>query len=410
MYAHVEHFRQSESFRYTIATFFAVFLFAFASTAQAATLSFSPASGTYSVGDTISISLNVSSTDQAINAVSGTVDFPADILQAVSVSKANSVLTLWIQEPVRSNADGTVTFAGVVPNPGFTGAGGNIITINFRAKASGTGKLTVTSAETLANDGSGTNVLKGSSSATLTVGEAKAKAKEVAPEKKVTPEEKPVVEQPAPTTEQLQIPIVTNVTKSVALGNTAQVDGSSIYPGATARLTLQGNNGPALTPEAIVGENGVFTITQMHNLVPGDYIGSVVITRDGLQSSPSGAFVIRFEDKPFLSRLVEFLSQPVFLTLFVLVSTFILGFFCGRYYMRFRRHMPMHDTLHEVDVEVHKAFLKLRERVNRSIAELEKESENRELTPAEERFVKEMAGTIKEAEKVIEKEIRDVEK
>ncbi len=410
MYANAEPFRRIELFRYTIATFFGVFFFAFASTAQAATLSFSPSSGTYSVGDTISISLNVSSTDQAINAVSGTVDFPADILQAVSVSKTNSVLTLWVQEPVRSNADGTVTFGGVVPNPGFTGAGGNIITISFRAKASGTGKLTVTSGETLANDGSGTNVLKGISSATLTVGEAKTKAKVTPSEKKETPEEKPVVETSAIATEQLQIPIVTNVTKSVALGGTAQVDGSSIYPGATARLTLQGNSGPALTPEAVVGENGVFAIMQVHNLVPGDYIGSVIIEQDGLQSQPSGSFVIRFEDKPFLSRLLELLSQPIFLTLLVLILTFILGFISGRYYVRFRRHMPMHDTLHEVDVEVHKAFLKLREKINRLIAGLEKEGENRELTAAEKRFVEEMAGTIKETEKSIEKDIRNVEK
>lgn len=138
---------------------------------RAATLSLSPIDTTVSTGATISEVVLVSSPTQALNAVSGTVFFPTDLLQVVSVSKANSILSLWVQEPTFSNANGTITFAGVVPNPGYTGTRGTVLSIQFRAKKEGVAVVTFTSAsEVLANDGNGTNILTATQSATITVG------------------------------------------------------------------------------------------------------------------------------------------------------------------------------------------------------------------------------------------------
>lgn len=145
-------------------------LFLMPSPVLAATLGFSPTNVTVSVGSTMTETVVVSSTNQAINAVSGVVSFPADLLQVVSVSKTNSILSLWIQDPTFSNTDGTVTFTGVVPNPGYIGAGGKVISIQFRAKKSGTGTvaLSSSSSQVLANDGNGTDVLTSTNSATVT--------------------------------------------------------------------------------------------------------------------------------------------------------------------------------------------------------------------------------------------------
>lgn len=139
------------------------------SSVLAATLGFSPTNATVSVGSTMTETVVVSSTNQAINAVSGVVSFPADLLQVVSVSKTNSILSLWIQDPTFSNTDGTVTFTGVVPNPGYIGSGGKVISIQFRAKKSGTGTVALSSSsQVLANDGNGTDVLTSTNSATVT--------------------------------------------------------------------------------------------------------------------------------------------------------------------------------------------------------------------------------------------------
>lgn len=141
--------------------------------AFAATLSLSPSNTSVSVNGTFTERVLVSSSDQAMNAVSGTITFPAGTLQVVSVSKG-ATIPLWVQDPAYSNSDGTITFSGVVPNPGYQGSGGTIITIVFRATAAGTATVRFSSASVLANDGQGTELLTSAPSATITVGAAPA--------------------------------------------------------------------------------------------------------------------------------------------------------------------------------------------------------------------------------------------
>ena len=142
------------------------------SIASAANLYFSPSSGSHAVGATLSVSVYVSSADQAMNAASGVVSFPADKLEVTSLSKNGSIFTLWVQEPSFSNSAGSVSFEGIVLNPGFTGASGKVITINFRVKAAGTALLNFSSGSALANDGKGTNILASLGNAQFSLGGA----------------------------------------------------------------------------------------------------------------------------------------------------------------------------------------------------------------------------------------------
>jgi len=134
-------------------------LFSIFSHANAATLFLSPANGSYSVGQTFSVSVYVSSSDQAMNAVSVNISFPSNLLQVVSLSKTNSIITNWVQEPSFSNTSGTINLEGIVLNPGYQGNSGRIITITFKAKSAGTAEVVFTSSSVLANDGLGTNIL-----------------------------------------------------------------------------------------------------------------------------------------------------------------------------------------------------------------------------------------------------------
>lgn len=139
--------------------------------AFAATLTFSPAAAIVTAGTTFTVAVEVSSPDQAMNAASGDVSFPTNKLRALSVSNSNSVMSLWVQNPTFSNAAGAgdVNFAGVVLNPGFTGADGNVVTIRFQALAAGNAALSFADGSVLANDGNGTNILSSLGTANITI-------------------------------------------------------------------------------------------------------------------------------------------------------------------------------------------------------------------------------------------------
>lgn len=141
----------------------AIFFFGFfcnAQRVQAASFYFSPKAGSYQVGKNIAVSIYASA-QESVNAFQGTINFPEDKLQLVSVSKSGSIMSLWVQEPSFSNTNGTAQFEGVVLNPGFTGSGGKILTLTFKAKASGVAEVFFGDGSILANDGAGTNVLSG---------------------------------------------------------------------------------------------------------------------------------------------------------------------------------------------------------------------------------------------------------
>jgi hypothetical protein len=121
------------------------------------------------VGDTFSVGIAVEASDMAFNAVSGTLSFPAGSVEVVSLSKASSVISLWVQEPSFSNSGGTVSFEGIVLNPGYKGSNARILTVQFRAKKEGTVPLTFSGSEVLANDGSGTSILSTAGKGSYTI-------------------------------------------------------------------------------------------------------------------------------------------------------------------------------------------------------------------------------------------------
>ncbi len=176
---------KAQKIKFIISFAFAAVVFAVLPVAaSAATLNFSPSSGSHAVGTTFSVSIYVSSADQALNAASGVISFPNDKLEVTSLSKTGSIFTLWVQEPAFSNSAGTVNFEGIVLNPGFTGSSGKAITIVFRTKAAGNAPLTFSSGSALANDGKGTNILTGMGDANFSIGTIQPGAPEI-----VTPAE-----------------------------------------------------------------------------------------------------------------------------------------------------------------------------------------------------------------------------
>lgn len=191
--------------------YFLFLVLSFNNTAFAADLSLTPSSGNYNVGDNFSVKLRVSSPSASINAVSSGINFSNDTIVLSSISKAGSVITLWPVEPSFVNQAGSASIDGVAIS-GFTGNSGTVVTLNFRAVKEGPAYVRFSGASVLANDGSGTNVLQGSSSASFTINK-----KEIS-----------VIEPKEPVIKKVQIPQITNLPNVIKI---QQIESSVSEPG-----------------------------------------------------------------------------------------------------------------------------------------------------------------------------------
>lgn len=162
--------------RYRILGLFLVcFLyFVFTPNVFAATLSLSPGTGVYTAGSSFTARVLVNTGADSINAAEGSLKFDPSVLQVVSLTKG-SVFSLWAVDPTYSNSAGTISFGGGSP-AGYKGSAGVVLSVTFRAKAAGTGKVTFNSGSVLAADGRGTNVLTSMNSGSYTIAAAEVPA------------------------------------------------------------------------------------------------------------------------------------------------------------------------------------------------------------------------------------------
>lgn len=132
----------------------------------------SPSSSSYAHGTTFSVRVLVNTDGSSINAVSGRLSFPTNILNVVSISKDSSIVNLWVKEPSFSNENGVVSFEGITLGGGYSGSDGRAIIVNFKAIGGGKADVKFDSASLLSNDGMGTNILEETKPASFVIGES----------------------------------------------------------------------------------------------------------------------------------------------------------------------------------------------------------------------------------------------
>ena len=152
----------------------------------AADLVVSPATGSFSAGQTFTATVRAVPGGDSVNAVEATMAFDSENLSVVSVSKAGSVFSLWTTEPTFSNAAGTISFGGGSPTP-FTSTS-NILTVTFRTIGEGDGTVSFSRASVLAADGRGTDVFNNGTGASYTVAGAATPTPTPTPEPTPEPE------------------------------------------------------------------------------------------------------------------------------------------------------------------------------------------------------------------------------
>lgn len=149
-----------------VAIAFALFLLS-ASSVWAATITLTPPSGSYAVGQTFTVGIQAQPGGANINSIESTLSYDPAVVSVTGVSKDGSAFSLWTTEPAFSNANGTITFGGGSPTP-FSAAS-RILTVSFRAVTAGTAAVTFGETSILAADGRGTDVFESATDGTYTI-------------------------------------------------------------------------------------------------------------------------------------------------------------------------------------------------------------------------------------------------
>lgn len=91
-----------------------------ASVAEAALLYLDPNQAAINPGDTVVLSVRVDPSEgECINAIDGIIEYDPAV-QPVDISRGQSIMPLWVEEPIIDRENNRITFAGGIPN-GYCG-------------------------------------------------------------------------------------------------------------------------------------------------------------------------------------------------------------------------------------------------------------------------------------------------
>lgn len=377
------------------ATIFTTILVGLPFSVLADTLFLSPASGTSPVDQTLSVKVFVSSPSKAVNAFSGSIKFPADKLRVDSISKAGSVVSLWVEEPTFSNTDGTIKFEGVIPNPGYTGAAGTLVTVNFKPVAMGSAEVKFTGGAVLANDGNGTNVLRNSIGGTYEITAA-------APVKQ-TPKE-PTVKTPV----ELKVPEITYYMSKVYSGSDFVVQGTS-FSKAIVHIYFESEGVETIKIDTTADGAGRFFVSYDKPIPEGKYeLYAVAENQSGSKSLPSDKKSVTVTSATAPQPLLSF-SQSLWILLLILLLLVLFIIMWAKKRVKDVKQ-EIREELEEMEDTIDKTFESPRQSIEKNISSLEGNHNSGSLTYEQGKAVSKLNESLADTEKEIIKEIRKVEK
>jgi len=144
---------------------------------------FDPAEKEAHIGDTFVLDVRIDNEDECINVIDLVIEYDNKVVSAVDVGRGDSLITLWVEPPVIDDAAGTVSFSGGIPggycgrivgDPGLSNLLAKVVftTSGYKLNPSEGDKGIVRlsdSSRVLLNDGLGTEVILGTTTAKVTL-------------------------------------------------------------------------------------------------------------------------------------------------------------------------------------------------------------------------------------------------
>ncbi len=112
-------------------------------------------------GQEFTVPVQLRSDTENANLFVAKINFPASLLEVVGINDDNSVITTWAEQ-FYDNTTGQISLVGGVPSPGFksNNTPASMATITFRAKATGTALIDMTSESQIFSNATNQNILQ----------------------------------------------------------------------------------------------------------------------------------------------------------------------------------------------------------------------------------------------------------
>lgn len=361
-----------------------------------ASLFIEPERGTYYVNDVFPLKIKLNSDGITINAAKASISFPKGLASVQSVSKLGSIFQLWPEEPSFSNSNGTISFGGGVPAPGFNGMD-TVIVVNFKVKTAGNANINITDGQILAADGRGTDILSSLRGGVYTFIAAK------------TPQ--PVKEKPVATTSQVSIipaPEILVYPKYYVSGEELfYVEGKAV-PSSTVMIYLKSGESAYKHWETGSDENGDWVFSGEETMASGQYILSAKIkTADGQFSGFSPGYRVNVS-LPGITIGSLVIPYPTFLIiliiLIILITLIVLPIFL---YKSKKSKNKLKKEIAEAEESLVNTFVELGRQLTKKIEYLDSKPG---LNTREKQLRDELFYILKNSEEIISKEIDDIKK
>lgn len=311
--------------------------------ADTTALSLVPSLSTFSEGDRITLTVQIDSPSTAINAVSGSLQYPDSLLRVVSVTKNKSIFNLWTKEPVQSR--NKISFEGVVVNPGFQGTKGILFQVVFEARKTGTATIDFLDGAVLANDGLGTNLLATLRSTKVTI----VKPALLPPDVGV-PNQIPIAS--SSNRNLIALPVITDFSSSVGQADPMYVKGKG-QPNALTKIRFRDTSVKSLGEQFVLAvqrkrialnevivqnsSEGVFEYFSPNNIIAGTYNATPYLVDETDQIEKPGFGVQIFvSESPIVRRLVVVIN--ILILLIPIVGLGVLIYFIP-WYSRLRMRL-----------------------------------------------------------------------
>lgn len=372
---------------------------------KAATLYIDPATGIYKEEQVFKVKIKLNTGGYRINSARGIIDFPEEKLEILDIEKDNSIFSLWDSSTHFSNYDGSISFGGGLPTPGFLGSKGEILEISFKVKSTGKVKLNFQEGSVLANDAKGTDVLRNLKGAEYNL----CKEKVPTPTRKKTE------------IKRIQAPQIITYPEKLSSTEALYIEGKADQK-STVILYIEKEEEEPIIARIKVESDGSWSYIHNRFLQPGTYyIYAKTKNENGEISAPSKKITLTLE-RGGIVILGKFIRDEILygsIILFLSIAIFILlAHFLYSLQKRAKRRMKLLKEIKEANDSVIDGFGLLKEEVSREMRALRnmkitEDGVTKEEKEERQKLVNDLIEDLDLIEKIqnyIRKEIGDIEK